>query len=59
MSNQKSQFTPLTYILIGIVIILVLQFLFSNNQTQSPQVFQERGPTENPYKDCITWQETE
>lgn len=59
MNNPKSQFTPLTYILIGIVIILVLRFFFSNNQSQSPQIFQGGSPTENPYKDCITWQETE
>jgi len=59
MDSRKSQFTPLTYIVIGIVIVLLLLFLFSNNQTQSPLIFQERIPTENPYKDCITWQETE
>jgi hypothetical protein len=55
--NQKSQFTPLTYILIGIVIVLLVQFLSSNNQSQSQGISQ--SPTDDPYKGCITWQETE
>ncbi len=59
MDNQKPQISPLTYILIGIVIVLFLQYLFSNNQTQSPLQFQRSNPTSNPYKDCITWEETE
>jgi len=60
MSNQKSQTSPLTYILIGIVIVLLLQYLFSNNQTQSSSpTSQQSNPTVNPYKECITWQETE
>lgn len=59
MDNQKPQASPLTYILIGIVIVLLLQYLFSNNQTQSSSAFQQSNPTSNPYEDCITWQETE
>lgn len=60
MDNKKSQTSPLTYILIGIVIVLLLQYFFSNNQSQSSSpTFQQSNPTTNPYKDCITWQETE
>ncbi|MDP1715027.1 MAG: hypothetical protein Q8L41_09810 [Anaerolineales bacterium] len=59
MDNQKPQTSPLTYILIGVVIVLLLQYLFSNNQTQSSSPFQQSNPTVNPYEECITWQETE
>jgi len=60
MNNQKPQTSPLTYILIGIVIVLLLQYLSSNNRTQSSSpTFQQSNPTINPYKECITWQETE
>jgi hypothetical protein len=46
--------------LIGIVIVLLLQYLFSNNQTQSSSpISQQNNPTVNPYEECITWQETE
>ena len=60
MDKQRPQTGPLTYILIGVVIVLLLQYLFSNIQTQSPfSTFQQSNPTVNPYQDCITWQETE
>jgi len=59
INNEKTKSFPWIYIVIGIVIILLIQFFFSNNQNQSPQTFQVKNPTENPYKDCITWQETE
>ena len=60
MNSQKPQTSPLTYFLIGVVIVLLLQYLFSNNQSQSsPPTFQQNKPTVNPYAECITWQETE
>ncbi|RLD03529.1 MAG: hypothetical protein DRI56_12325 [Chloroflexota bacterium] len=60
MNDKKSQTSPLTYILIGIVIVLLLQYLFSNDQTQSfSTTSQQNNPTVNPYEECITWQETE
>ncbi len=60
MDKQKPQTSPLTYILIGIVIVLLIQYLTSNNRNQSsPSAFQQSNPTVNPYEECITWQETE
>jgi hypothetical protein len=57
MDNKKSQFTPLAYILIGIVLVLGYLYLFPNNPIRSSPVFQQSSPTVNPYEDCITWQE--
>lgn len=60
MDKQKPPTSPLTYILIGIVLVLLFQYLVSNNRNQSStSTFQQSNPTANPYGDCITWQQTE
>jgi hypothetical protein len=60
MNDQKSQTSSLTYILIGIVIVLLIQYLSSNNQDQSSSATsQQNDAAVDPYEECITWQETD